>query len=511
MINRALIPDQYNLRIILITAIFLIFSGLILQSCYSLKTKNQTSIKLSDIGTISGSAKVIKTARTVSTDKNYSDTVFCGYHYFCEYAEISLPFEISEARKFSNHLAAVQDAESGLWGYILVYGNLIDHRFARVAISPVFRKAKDFIRNVGIAAVQDAESGLWGYITQDGEWLIQPAFKDAKNFAPVGFNVPQQKGENTFISVIAAVQDAESGLWGYINNKGKWLIQPAFKDAREFVTDDYNSLIAAVQDIESGLWGYIGTLRPRSLGEGDETLESKLKLEWFFRPAFKDAKDWIYSSPAITLTDNDPYKMSFKSYPNRFPTDERFSMGARSIYLNQDTNSSGHFVPQIVSDEAPYRGFFKAGSFKSIASFEFHHKGNIAVAAVKTHPGGKIYHRGGVTRGKAAYIVRGGEIYLDRVWGENRKAFWEFQDAKDFSEEHGLAPVYVADLQQWVYINAEGRIVNWQADNKFIEAGEFSDNLAFVHVKRSIWKRLTESTNSEIKLITVIKSDELFF
>ena len=56
----------------------------------------------------------------------------------------------------------------------------------------------------GLAPVQ-AQSGKWGFINERQDWVIQPRFDDAKEF---------QGGK-------AAVR--QNGKWGFINKRGEWL------------------------------------------------------------------------------------------------------------------------------------------------------------------------------------------------------------------------------------------------------------------------------------------------
>lgn len=57
--------------------------------------------------------------------------------------------------------------------------------------------------NQGLMAYQDGESGLWGYVDQSGRWLVEPVWASAGNY---------RRG-------YAAVQNQE-GLWGCIDLKG---------------------------------------------------------------------------------------------------------------------------------------------------------------------------------------------------------------------------------------------------------------------------------------------------
>lgn len=67
---------------------------------------------------------------------------------------------------------------------------------------PKYRNVRSF--SEGLAPVQ-AQSGKWGFINERQEWAIQPHFEDAREF----------QGSK------AAVR--QNGKWGFINKKGEWL------------------------------------------------------------------------------------------------------------------------------------------------------------------------------------------------------------------------------------------------------------------------------------------------
>ena len=78
--------------------------------------------------------------------------------------------------------------------------------------------------------------GLWGYIDQTGKMIIEPQFLSAGTFsegtAPVCMEVNRAR------------------KWGYINEKGEIVIEPHFEQANSF-----SEGLAAV--FVDKLWGYI--------------------------------------------------------------------------------------------------------------------------------------------------------------------------------------------------------------------------------------------------------------
>ncbi|WP_405374373.1 WG repeat-containing protein, partial [Pseudobutyrivibrio sp.] len=91
----------------------------------------------------------------------------------------------------------------------------------------------------GLCAIYDDETGLLGYMNEDGEYVIPPQFTEAYNFS----------------DGIAAVRKEVDGkeAWGYIDKSGNVVIDYQYQDAGNFSSDG----IAVVKD--DGKWGYIKT------------------------------------------------------------------------------------------------------------------------------------------------------------------------------------------------------------------------------------------------------------
>ena len=149
-----------------------------------------------------------------------------------------------DARVFSEGLAAVRDHDSGRWGYIAPNGDWV--------IEPQLAAAFDF--SEGLAAVWDHDSGTYGFIDKTGEWAIQPQFESLHhNVSEYGF------------SEGLVVAKGADGRLGYIDQTGAWAIQPQFADrglqpqfsGRGLRVGGFSEGLAAVQDEGSWLWGYI--------------------------------------------------------------------------------------------------------------------------------------------------------------------------------------------------------------------------------------------------------------
>ena len=67
------------------------------------------------------------------------------------------------------------------------------------------------------ALAGDKESGLYGYVNQSGEYLVEPCFSEARGFSE-GY---------------AAVMD-DNGKWGFIDSNGKIVISPQYESVGDF-------------------------------------------------------------------------------------------------------------------------------------------------------------------------------------------------------------------------------------------------------------------------------------
>ena len=120
----------------------------------------------------------------------------------------------------------------------------------------------------------DAETGLSGLITQDGQWAIPPKYRTANPIdATRAFARDPQSG---LVGVLDLSQDSwilgprwydawtesshtyvmamteENGPVGmYAIDTGEAVLEPAYKDLM------YGSRLIAAQELGSGLWGYI--------------------------------------------------------------------------------------------------------------------------------------------------------------------------------------------------------------------------------------------------------------
>ena len=175
----------------------------------------------------------------------------------------------AQAGDFSEGHAAVQDPDTGLWGFI-------DAADAWTA-EPAFADAARFSR--GIAAARPAHQDLWGAVDATGSWVIEPRFlalgqrgadgcaaaQDADGRWGIVDETGAWTSEARFAQLrrhtfgLSPARDEQTGLWGFVDVDGAWAIRPAFLDARAFFAReaDADDPLAAVKDAASQLWHFI--------------------------------------------------------------------------------------------------------------------------------------------------------------------------------------------------------------------------------------------------------------
>lgn len=211
-----------------------------------------------------------------------------------------------QAEVFSEGLAAVKIPSSGplveklgkdsaeLWGFIDSSGKFV--------IKPQFQDAGPF--REGLAAV--ASGGKYGFIDRDGTFEIKPQFDLACNFSgdraavlineqtgslslKVGEDIYRVKGGRWYY--INKKGEAEAGMfedcgayvdklapvaagkyqgtarpdrWGFINDKGRYVIKPSYNDAHAMSegkaavqVGTWKSMGKGIRSWEPGKWGYV--------------------------------------------------------------------------------------------------------------------------------------------------------------------------------------------------------------------------------------------------------------
>lgn len=111
-----------------------------------------------------------------------------------------------EPGRFCCGLIRAFDATSNGYGFMTaVQGSGQAALSAAWRLLPTYSDATDFSQTDGLAAVQDKRTGLWGFIDETGRYQIEPAFERAGCFS------------NGFAAVIAAGEE----LWCLIDANGK--------------------------------------------------------------------------------------------------------------------------------------------------------------------------------------------------------------------------------------------------------------------------------------------------
>ena len=158
------------------------------------------------------------------------------------------------------------------------------------AIPPTFRSALTFVGEY--AWVGDAETGLSGLITQDGQWAIPPKYRTANPIdATRAFARDPQSGlvgvldlsQESWIleprwyhawtesshTYVMAMTEKGGPVGMYVLDTGETVLEPAYKDLM------YGSRLIAAQELGSGLWGYIDI-------EGTWVIEPVYRNTWGF-------------------------------------------------------------------------------------------------------------------------------------------------------------------------------------------------------------------------------------
>ena len=147
----------------------------------------------------------------------------------------TIPPQFAVARSFHDGYAAVQffdpHGQPGRWGFI-------DRRGKPVWSDDTgtFLELGDFNDGRAKALVQGAGpdgEALWGYLNKRFRFEIEPTFRSARDFT----------------NHVAAVEYQNQG-WGFISRNGNWEIEPTFDDA-----DDFDTRLAMIR--HQGKYGYI--------------------------------------------------------------------------------------------------------------------------------------------------------------------------------------------------------------------------------------------------------------
>ena len=181
---------------------------------------------------------------------------------------IAFDQEFYSAQDFSEGLAAVT-LDGNLWGFIDTEGNW--------AIEPQFRNVALGGFSEGLVAVNHYQHMHWSFIDAQGNTVIEPQFYGGGSFSyglavvqteqgitgafPGGFAFADREGNLVIEGPFAGAGQFSEGLapvrlladgWGFIDKDGNWIIEPQFLFAGSF-----SEGLAAAWCAESRLWGFI--------------------------------------------------------------------------------------------------------------------------------------------------------------------------------------------------------------------------------------------------------------
>lgn len=192
-------------------------------------------------------------------------------------------YDDNDKYRFSEGLCAIQ--RNQLWGFIDTTGRIvIDFRFRSNSFEiPAFHEGKCcvciqteteelkrlYIDKTGKALFPDQEfSAITAFSNglaivekttlTKSSWLIliDSLGKALAGAVTPGYSPGMKVEFRGFFDGLAAVCDSRSKGWGYINTKGKWVIQP---ETKYRTVGDFHDGMAFVQETTEGKWGAINT------------------------------------------------------------------------------------------------------------------------------------------------------------------------------------------------------------------------------------------------------------
>ena len=182
--------------------------------------------------------------------------------------------EFDQAYDFVDGLAAVQTGsttseygslrDDGKWGYIDNTG--------KYAINPQFGRAASFGSN-GLAAVNlgykynpdgPNTQGKWGFIDKNGKYAVNPQFDGCQLCFSYTYGIRELQRRTTGGTLIAVNVGYKynpdgpdvPGKWGYIDQSGKYVINPQYAAAEDF--SPYSKVALVLTSSKKGRWKFIG-------------------------------------------------------------------------------------------------------------------------------------------------------------------------------------------------------------------------------------------------------------
>lgn len=277
----------------------------------------------------------------------------------------------------------------------------------------------------GYLAPVEGEQG-WGYINESGRYVINPQFEAAYEFAENG---------------LACVQEKNTGLFGYIDKSGKYVIEPKFSSVYTDVdTADTDFLfieekgfssngLALVLDPDSMLFGYID-----STGN------------YVIQPRFHWALEFAENGLAAAVDENSgTYGYIDETGKYVIETQEKLDIcsfaknGLAAVFQSGAVSGNGFGYIDETGDFVITQTFFQANEF-----------GANDLAAVN------------IDELSFGYIDKTGKVVIEpRFWSTGEFA------------SNGLAAARDKESQLYGYIDASGKYV---IEPQFSDAGMFGEN-----------------------------------
>lgn len=186
------------------------------------------------------------------------------YLYILIFLQFILSYSCNRSNTNKNDITIIPVKSEGKFQYIDKEGKIL--------INPQFKDALNYVN--GCALVKTiGDDPKWGYINEDGKYIIAPRFKSATifnediawvvsdNMSPSAINTngeikfTLQNAERVcaFSEGLAAfsIIDSVGEKWGFVNNEGKVVITPQFKNVNRFSENK-----CAVEN-ENNKWGFI--------------------------------------------------------------------------------------------------------------------------------------------------------------------------------------------------------------------------------------------------------------
>ena len=359
---------------------------------------------------------------------------------------INSPYDIGEAKDFSEGLAAVAEYNSGLdkkqWGFIDKTGKYVIASQYDEAESFTNGKAKVkkgthefFIDKTGNMITDNATGhansegwfvagqSLFGYKDGNGKVVIQPKYIDVRPF-------------KDGLAAVAVKSSYGTPLWFFVDNAGREIARSNSQDIKGNLgygeVSDFSEGLAAVKGY-GGKWGFI-----------DKTGKEVIKLQYENVQSFKDGMAWVEYQGNWGLIDQTEKVLLPFCYN-------------QAISLGEGLYKVKYNYEKLKKEAKKYNALKEVMSKNSVS---------------------------GVTKG---YILDGGII--DKT-GKELKLKNYYREFRPFSE--GLAAV---KYSLWGYIDTTGKQV---IDGYYREAGDFKDGKAKVKDERGR-EFYIDKTGKEIK------------